>query len=272
MRKLFILLLIAFTSVGLYAQSVKKEVIAVQGFSHSNSIGTSFVESLRNKVIEGFVKTDRLMVKDLQAVISVPQDASAVFSESNVATLKNLNITHVVQGHVTTFTCNRMTKDGKTYYKADVAYDLKIYNIDTKMTTGQKSFTATGNGDTEAAALTSGSNGVAGEMGGFVEENFKLLGKILEISSSKKDKAQEVFIDLGTDVGVLKGQRFDVFIERTVAGRKSSKDIGGLRVTEVQGVDLSLCKVSTGGEEIQKAINEGSTVSVRSKPPGLISF
>ena len=51
-------------------------------------------------------------------------------------------------------------------------------------------------------------------------------GTIVQIESTKKDKAQTVYIDLGTKRGVQKGQKFIVYIEMDIAGELSLKEVG----------------------------------------------
>jgi hypothetical protein len=115
----------------------------------------------------------------------------------------------------------------------------------------------------QAVAQTKTSSySIGGSMKELVEDYFKLKGSILEISAEKKKKATEVYIDLVTLVGVQKNQRFDVFIEREIAGRISQKKIGELKVDAVEGDDIALCKVTKGGEEIKQAVGEGQKITI----------
>ena len=99
----------------------------------------------------------------------------------------------------------------------------------------------------------------------FVDEVFKLEGKIEEIAESKKDEAKKVYINLGELRGIQKGQKFDVFVAREVAGRKTRKLIGELQVDAVEADDLSLASVKKGGKDIMAAIGEGKVLTVESK-------
>ena len=80
-------------------------------------------------------------------------------------------------------------------------------------------------------------------MDDFVDEYFKMKGTIVQIESTKKDKAQTVYIDLGTKRGVQKGQKFIVYIEMDIAGELSLKEVGRLNVKEVLSGTRSLCTV-----------------------------
>ena len=92
-----------------------------------------------------------------------------------------------------------------------------------------------------------------------------MIGSVIEIAEAKKDEAKKVYIDLGSDLGITKGQKFDVREEREIAGRKINKVIGELKVESVEAGDISLCKVTKNGKAIQAAFNEGKTLSIITK-------
>jgi hypothetical protein len=48
-----------------------------------------------------------------------------------------------------------------------------------------------------------------------------------------------------------------------IAGREAKKQIGKLRVEEVQGEDISLCKVQSGGRDIKTALDSGETLVIQ---------
>lgn len=91
-----------------------------------------------------------------------------------------------------------------------------------------------------------------------------LYASIVEGNSVKKDKQKEVFIDLGEAAGAFKGMTFSVYTVQTIAGREAKKEIGRLKVAEVMGDDISLCKVTKGGVEIKTAIDTGKELLITS--------
>ncbi|WP_165045553.1 penicillin-binding protein activator LpoB [Dysgonomonas sp. ZJ709] len=257
-----------------------KEIVYIENLSHTNNIGSSHVEGLRNKVIEGLVKTERVVVKDVNSEASLKREAqkqtedAANVDESTLLIMKNLNAKYLVQGHVTTLEPLKVTdSEGKISYRGSIVYALKIIDIQAGTMKGTESYTyagsgsgilATGTGDTPDKAIASTMNAVEKDMLKLVNKYFPIEGTILEVNAEKKGKATEVYIDLGTIAGMKKGQDFDVFMEREVAGRKSQKKIGELEVQVVEGDDISLCKVKKGGEEIKAAIGEGLVVTIKS--------
>ena len=120
-------------------------------------------------------------------------------------------------------------------------------------------------GDTEDEAVAKVCRQAVKTMRELVESAFRIEGYVLEISDTKKDEAKELYISIGSDNGVGPDAYFDACIEREIAGRKSAKVIGTLKVKNVEGGDLTLCEVKKGGKEIKQAIDGGQKVVVKSK-------
>ena len=84
---------------------------------------------------------------------------------------------------------------------------------------------------------------------------FPYTAHILERGTEKKDKLKELYIDLGAMHGLREGTHFDVYLLGNIGGKETRKQIGRLRVKSVEGDEVSLCKVSSGGKEIKAAID-----------------
>ena len=89
-----------------------------------------------------------------------------------------------------------------------------------------------------------------------------LEANIIEGAASKKDKQKEVYIDLGTKEGAYAGMHLGVFVVKTVAGRQAKSQIGKLKIEAVEGEEVSLCKVQSGGKDIKAAIDSGAQLLV----------
>ena len=282
MKRICLVLFIAFASSQINFVFSQKDIVYVERFSYTNNIGNSYVEALRNKIIEGMILTDRLNVKDVNSESSLSReadkqtsDASAV-DASTMIQMKNLHAKYLIQGHVSTLqTVLKRDDQGKSFYSANVAFDLKIIDVEIGTLKGSKSYSLSGSG---SGGLFSSGIGETGEKAfssllnthietdikKFINEFFPVEGTILELVEVKKDKATQVYIDLGTTHGVTKGLVFKVYMDREVAGRKSQKEIGEIKVEVVEGEDISLCKVNKGGEEIKTAVGEGQIITIKS--------
>lgn len=89
-------------------------------------------------------------------------------------------------------------------------------------------------------------------------------GSVLSLAEAKKDKAQSVHINLGTSNEVQRGDTFTVYESVNISNTGGATSIGTLTVEEVQGANLSLCKVKKGNREILSALQAGKTLTVRS--------
>ena len=78
---------------------------------------------------------------------------------------------------------------------------------------------------------------------------------VLERGVEKKDKQKELYIDLGAMHGLQEGIHFDVYVIGSIGGKETRKQIGRLKVKSIEGDEVSLCKVSSGGKEIKAAID-----------------
>ncbi len=282
MKKNYLILFALFISSFGNPVLSQKDIVGVESFSYSNNIGSSYIMALRNKIIEGMMKTGRIEVKDVASGDAIEKeankqtaDASAVDAATMVK-IKNLHAKYLIQGHVTTLETVKKTDDkGKVYYNANATFDLKIIDVENGTLKGSKNYTYSGSGS--GGLLSSGSGEtpdkafadllnihIDTDMKKFINEFFPIEGTILEAGGEKKGKISDVFINLGELHGMSKGQVFEVFVEREIAGRKSQKKIGEIKVETVEGDDISSCKVSKGGDEIKAALGEGQPIIIKS--------
>ena len=111
-------------------------------------------------------------------------------------------------------------------------------------------------------AIRDAINKLASRVTTWLNQYKPLQANIIEGSTTKKDKQKEVYIDLGSSEGAFKGLQMGVFIVKTVAEREAKSQIGKLKIEEVEGEDISLCKVQSGGKDIKSAIDSGANLRV----------
>lgn len=266
-----------FSTKAMAQEEGGKEVVYIDYFSRTNDIGSSFAEALRNKVIEGIQVMDRVQLVDVDAqdVLKIEaerrKDASAVSDETaRNAQMKSLGAQYVIKGHVASMNAVKRTDDkGKVSYKGSVSYSLKLIDTLTGALKATKTFSHEGitgsTGDTSDDAILKTCDYAKTYMEDFIDEYFKLQGTIVQIESVKKNKAEQVYIDLGTNRGIQKAQKFNVYIETDIAGEVSLKEIGKLNAKEVVSGKRTLCSVTKGGEEIKTASENNQKLVVISK-------
>lgn len=278
--KTLIFAVCALFSITGYAQGEQagKPNVFIDYFYRSSSVPFTWVENLRNCVIEGINATGRVYLIDVDSKAVLKQEAERRTDENvtdggdmerlKVMTTEGANF--LIQGYVTSMTTEKKKlDDGTIYYGATCAYTLKVINpsngklVTTKTIKHGDGLTNFVSGDTEDEAIAKVCRQAVKGVRELVEDAFKVQGQILEISETKKDEAKEVYISIGSDHGVGAGAYFEACIERSVQGRQSMKVIGELKVKNVEGGDLTLCEVKKGGKEIKAAIDGGQTVAVK---------
>lgn len=263
MKKLFLTVAFALFSLSLaFAQSSDKTNVCVEQFSYNSNIRTNWVEYLRNCIIEGLTKQSRLNMIDIRTFGDLPSAEN-----ERLARLAEGGVETVIQGHFTSLEVKSTYKDGKTTYSTEINYTLKIVDAESGQIVATKSFTHYGSGDTSEKSITSSFSLADDDMKRFVNENFRITGivKTLDQVDSKKG-ARTLYITAGSNAGVEPGQPFEVFQEVEIAGEMISKKIGELKVKDVLSGTLSLCNVSKGNKEIQKAFEGGIKLTVMSRP------
>ncbi|MDR0233021.1 MAG: penicillin-binding protein activator LpoB [Dysgonamonadaceae bacterium] len=271
MKKIILTLLVLFT-ITTVIQSQCKDIVFVEYFSSKKEIERSYAKDFRNKVIAGITNTDRVLLKDVESEKSLKKEEqrqtedAASIDEERLVEMKNLNAKYLIQGHLSNLSTESTTnKEGEVFYNGNSAYTLKIIDVATGTVKGTESYShGSFSNKTPEKAMESALNYVDGDMKKLVNKHFPVEGTILEINAEKKNEAKEVYINLGSLCGIKKGQQFEVFVTREIAGRESQKKIGELKVAVVEGKDLSLCKVSKGGKEIKTAIGEGQEITIKS--------
>lgn len=167
------------------------------------------------------------------------------------------------------------SKDGKgnhhtsTSYRSNVSVTVNLKNPADGSVVDSRTFTIS---DSDLYWMTSGEKAMTNalerltsKVTEYYNHLFPLQASIIEKGESKKNKQKDVYIDLGTGDGVYKGQQFDVFTVKTIAGKEARTVIGRLKIEEVEGDEISLCKVTKGSDKIKTALDEGQNLLVVSR-------
>lgn len=117
-------------------------------------------------------------------------------------------------------------------------------------------------GSTPDEAITETIEYIPMSMTRFVNENFKLETRVVQINEEKKGKVTQVYINAGSSVGITKAQTFLMFVDGEVAGIKQRKEIGRLSVESIEGEELTLCKVVKPSEDIKNYLDNGTEIIV----------
>lgn len=265
MKRLMVIVILSMCILtGAQAQKNQKKVLLIDYFTSGN-VNQAYAKMLRDAVIAGIQNTNRLSVVDVEMEPTLQleqgrrQDERAMGDPvARNQVMQMLGATYALTGNITRMEGVRMQlNDGSYYYDGQIAFDLKVVNVADGSVKVSKSFSYAGlnakTGQTPNEAVINTTDYIKMSMQRFVNQNFKIENRILSIEKVNKKGAETVYVDCGTDLGITKGQLFDVFIEKEISGRKSRQNIGTLKAIEVQGEDLTLCRVTKGGDAIQEA-------------------
>lgn len=261
------------TFLSLQAQQQQKEVLLVDYFTHSSG-NSSYTKMLRDAILAGIQRTSRLSVVDVDMEPTLKLEEKRRQSEKAMEdplarneTMRLLGATYALTGHLTRIEGVKVRlENGSTYYEGQITFTLKVVHIADGSIKASKTFTYTGlnakTGKTPQEAIMNTTDYIKMSMQNFVNQNFKIYTRLIAIEKTGRKGAETVYIDGGSDRGISQGQLFDVFVEKEVAGRKIKQNIGSLKALEIQGEDLTLCRVTKGGEAIRKANEEQREILV----------
>ena len=279
MKKNLLFLVFALcASVASSAQGVTKQVVNVEGFSYSNDFSQAEAAIVRNNVIQSLQSTKRIIVVDLAQQQSIQSEAerrkseAAMNDEHEVADITQLNANYILKGMLNSV--NTEHKSGKniigggtySYYETTLNYTIQLIDPATGATMSSYSYTASGRDDnSQQASRSAAVNGSSANMKKFIEEAFPVKGTIVQVAEGDSKKAKTVYINLGNDQGIQKGQKFVVYVVIDIAGEKSEKEIGTLTAVEVMSASRTLCKVNDGGDVIATNLASNVEMTIKSR-------
>lgn len=93
-----------------------------------------------------------------------------------------------------------------------------------------------------------------------------VFGHVVSIASEGKNKVESVYVDLGDNQRLRRGDVLTVYgIYDVGSGVKSRRQLGTVSVSEVQGREASLCKVKKGDKDIFQALHSGVSLEVEGR-------
>lgn len=273
MKKIFISLLGMCLCVSAFAQ---KPVVVVDYFTTASCTAAG-VSALRSQVIAGLSETNRVNLIDVETeaslTLEVGRRASELALEDQTARMGQMRVlgaNYLISGVVSKMGADKKTmEDGKVYYTGNVVYSLKVVNAEDGTLIGAETYTyadltgATGSTPEEATVNTL--KKAQRSMKVFVSKYFKVEGTVVEMGEMKGGKPKNCYISLGSEDGIEKGQRCEVFAVKRIAGREARTMVGVVVVDEVVAADLADCKFVSGAKEIVDAFQAGQELVIVTK-------
>lgn len=222
---------------------------------------TKHYDDVKNAVIMGLSKAKRFNLNDRDVT-----PADTLDPENRLVDIFVANV--ISESKLETY---GKGKDKKTYYhyKARVEVMLTFKDVVTGQVKLTHNFSESSSGSssyyTKEKVISNAIGYLVNDIAKFMNKLTPFEATILEGGKFKKDKQQEVYIDFGTAEGAEKGMQFDVFSVRLIAGREAKTKVGKIKIIEVQGEEISLCKVTSGEKEIKAALDANQELVLVSK-------
>lgn len=264
MKKVFVMAVMLLSFVGSMAQDTKQMVL-VEKFVNKSNANDAVANTLQQSIVSGLVGTNRLNVVDAATMVDLP-----TVKNDLLVYLGDNGIGWMVEGILNSVSSARksMTISGKTtyYYEGNVNYTLTLINTETGFTAISETFNDSSTGDSETEAITAAANDAKKRMERFVQNNFKVEATIKALDEvDPKKGVKTCYVNIGSDMGVEKGQIFEVFAQIQVAGENVDRKIGEVKVMEVVSGTMSRCSTKDGGPAIKSAFDNQQKITVRSR-------
>ncbi len=287
-RILPLLLLFLFTLVSSVKaqeepQPPKKETIIIDRFTKSSSIKESTMDGVRGTVVSALSELNRMFVIDATTETKLSNmnqkrgedevNEMNVLEESRSAALKQFGAKYLMTGKVSNYSSESKYIASKRTYTVNILFSLKIFNIVTGEAVSSKQFKVSGIGDSASKAEISAISNSDYEIRKYIETDFPIVTKIIQLEAkNKRGKLKELYILAGSNHGFKQGNPFEVYTEKRIAGIVTKSLIGKIRIKDVVGENVSLCNVTKGHAEIEKAFNENPETLIVMSVAGLDLF
>ncbi len=274
MKKTIFTIIASLLLVSVSAQAPSKKSIVFDYFGRTTAVTTAARDMVRAAALTSFTNSGRLNVIDATNTTALQVSSEAAEAEvaptvDNIrqSAMKESGGNYLVTGQVTKVGSTReKTSEGRVYYSGIIAFTINVVDLETGNNVAARDFSYMGlnakTGSTSDEAITQTVDFIPMSMKKFINENFKLETKVVQINEEKKGKVTQVFINAGSAVGITKSQIFQMFVESEVAGIKRKMPIGKLTVESVEGEELTLCNVSKPSEAIKEYMNSETEIIV----------
>mgnify|MGYP004449213149 FL=1 len=164
-------------------------------------------------------------------------------------------------------------KDGKTNYTTEVNFSLSGVDVARNVWIDMKSFKRLGS-STEGTSKANASalNLIDDNISKFAEDVFPVAASIVNIEEANKNSAKKVRINVGTNMGVKKGMKFDIYEQRKEGDDESRFLLGEGKVEKDQLSETeAILKVKgkNNGDQrlfdLQQNIDENTVIVLVSK-------
>jgi curli biogenesis system outer membrane secretion channel CsgG len=297
MKKIQLFVIQLFAIGFSFCQQTDKTSVGVLDFTSTMSISDEWKNSIQTCVVNGFNTAKRFVVVDRSQLSALNNERNLQKTEDfmnssvEVKQAQSVGAQYIISGNISSATITSEFKSATTggeaprtvsatIYKASFTVQLKVIDVSTGVVENSQIVTGSGSSGFVSGILGTATNGeeskaVAEAMNGLTSNVDKWVGvafpatfMIAEIQESDPSKgAKKLLLAGGSEFGLTKGERLKVIEETTLSiGGKNTvrkKQIGELKIKEIEGESFSVCSVTDGAMEILNAFNNKSKIYVQ---------
>jgi hypothetical protein len=245
-------------------------IVGVAKFTSTNVKQERFANMVSERVLDVLNQQNRFQVIDLdgtarQEAISKSQEnyKSKNWIEAN----KSISAEYTLTGVLTSIKFIRLNA-GKGY-KATITYITKIINTESGeiIQNGTATFTSSKSEIklTPESALQSALQTTVASLSLYFSSSFPIKLNLVRIEKEKKGKALDVLLDGGSKIGISLNTKYDAYFIDNSLGKPLPKFIGEVKITRILSEDFSEAKVTDGGKDIFRYLNDGKKIICKSK-------
>ena len=229
-----------------------RQVVGVAEFScKGNSPYTGLVTE---KVVEMLTNSKRFRVVDRTSREKITQELelqkSEAFIDSDNLVEQDVAVAaeKMITGEIVKIPVYRMKNGDGTIrgYKASVAFQMKIVDVATGLSTEATSFEGKASDEclSPESAVTMAMMSLQDRMAEYFRINFPITAKLMKIVKEKNGVAEIILIKVGKKHGIKVGDKFNVEVLEILDGEILPTTLGIVTVTALKGEAYSECKVS----------------------------
>lgn len=264
MNKSLLIIILLVCSLQGYTQIDTRPVVGVAKFSCDED--ATYAGLVTEKVVEMLTNTKRFQVVDrtshdkIKAELELQKSEAFMDSKNLVEQDIAVAAQKIITGHIAKVPVYAIRNTNGTVkgYKASVAFQMKVVDVATGISTEATSFQGKASNLmlSPQSAVTEAMMSLSNELYEYFRVNFPVMGRIVKILSNKKEGAETVLLNVGKQQGVKLGNRFNVEYIEIFEGQPLPTSIGEIEVTKLVGETFAECKVQTkSGIEIFSRFN-----------------
>ena len=264
MKNFFVILLIFFSSANIFAQKDERIVVGVTAFTCDEN--GRFVGLVTEKVVEMLTNSKRFRVVDrtssdrVRDELELQKSEAFMDSKNLVEQGASMAAEKIITGHITKIPVYAIKNSvgDVNGYKASVAFQMKIVDVATGMSTDATSFEGKASDMmmSPESAVQQAMKSIQGEINQYFKVNFPLQGKVVKMISS--DDKVKVLLNIGKNSGLNVGDKLTVELIEMIDGQKYPQKIGTLEVSGLAGENLSeaVANDKKSGQAIAAALSD----------------